>query len=153
MKDRPVLRQLHSASTAITQPAVRGHRGALIIEMLLALTILLLCTMAIVQWTFTAYAVQAVNSAAAEGARTAAGVFPTAGARNTRVQSSVLAVLTPLGFQSTGLNVTVVDSTTYFTVTVKIPVTSCPIPRLLNSFGFTAITGKSLSSSGVAWAS
>jgi len=121
--------------------------------MLLALTILLLCTMAIVQWTFTAYALQAVNSAAAEGARTAAGVFPTSGDRNTRVQSSVLAVLTPLGFQSTGLTVTVVDSTTYFTVTVKIPVTSCPIPRLLNSFGFTAITGKSLSSSGVAWAS
>jgi len=148
-----VLRQPQSKSSAVNPPAMRGHRGALVIEMLLALTILLLCTMAIVQWTFTAYALQAVNSAAAEGARTAAGVFPTSGDRNTRVQSSVLAVLTPLGFQSTGLTVTVVDSTTYFTVTVKIPVTSCPIPRLLNSFGFTAITGKALSSSGVAWAS
>lgn len=148
-----MLRQVHPTSSAVTPSALRGHRGALIIEMLLALTILLLCTLAIVQWTFTASAVQAVNSAAAEGARTAAGVFSSSGARETRVQSSVLAVLSPLGFQSTGLTVTVVDSTTYFTVTVKIPVTSCPIPGLLNSFGFTAITGKSLSSSGVAWAS
>ncbi|MFM7057575.1 MAG: TadE family protein [Planctomycetota bacterium] len=124
----------------------------MIIEMLLAVTILLLCTMAIVQWTFTTYAVQAVNSAATEGARTAAGVFANSTDRNTRVRSAVLNVLSPLGFQATGLTVTVVDSTTYFTVTVKIPVTSCPIPQLLNSFGFTAITGKSLNSSGVAWA-
>lgn len=139
--------------TAKPSQAATGRQGALIVEMLLAVTILLLCTMAVVQWTFTASALQAVDSAAAEGARTAAGVFANSTARNTRVQTAVLAVLTPLGFQSTGLTVTVVDSTTYFTVTVKIPITSCPIPQLLNSFGFTAITGKSLNSTGVAWAS
>lgn len=131
--------------------AVR-RRGATVVEMLLAVFILLICTLAIVQWTFTAYAVQAVNSAATEGARTAAGVFPTPAARSTRVQSTVLAVLAPLGFQTAGVTVNVVDSTTHFTVTVTVPVTSSPIPRLLNSFGLT-LTGKSLQASGVAWAS
>jgi hypothetical protein len=53
----------------------------------------------------------------------------------------------------TGMTITVVDSTDHFHVEVTIPITSCPIPQLLNSFGFTAITGKSLNSTGVAWAS
>ena len=115
--------------------------------------ILLICTLAIVQWTFTTSAVQAVDSAAAEGARTAAGVFPSAAARTAGVQATVLAVLTPMGFQSTGLTVGIVDSGTHFSVTVTVPITSSPIPQLLNSFGFTALTGKSLRSTGVAWAS
>jgi hypothetical protein len=134
----------HSRSTA--------RRGAFVIEMLLALMILLICTLAIVQWTFTTCAVQAVDSAAAEGARTAAGVFPSAAARTAGVQATVLAVLTPMGFQSTGLTVGIVDSGTHFSVTVTVPITSSPIPQLLNSFGFTALTGKSLRSTGVAWA-
>jgi hypothetical protein len=121
--------------------------------MLLALTVLLLCTMALVQWTFTTYAVQAINSASTEGARTAAGVYASAIDREASVEATVLAVLEPLGFDPSGLTITVVDSTTYFTVEVTIPITSCPIPQLLNSFGFTAITGKSLNSTGVAWAS
>lgn len=134
----------HSRST--------GRRGAFVIEMLLALMILLICTLAIVQWTFTTCAIQAVDSAAAEGARTAATVFPSAAARTAGVQATVLAVLTPMGFQSTGLTVGIVDSGTHFSVTVTVPITSSPIPQLLNSFGFTALTGKSLRSTGVAWA-
>jgi Flp pilus assembly protein TadG len=144
---RPENISLHS-----TQARSTGRRGAFVIEMLLALMILLICTLAIVQWTFTTCAVQAVDSAAAEGARTAAGVFSSAAARTAGVQATVLAVLTPMGFQSTGLTVGIVDSGTHFSVTVTIPVTSSPIPQLLNSFGFTALTGKSLRSTGVAWA-
>lgn len=133
-------------------PVPRRRCGALIIEMILSLTILIICTLAIVEWTFTAYSVQVINSAAAEGARTAAGVFPSAAARDARVQATVSAILTPLGFSSTGLTVNVVDSTTYLTVTVTAPITSSPIPRLLSSFGFD-LTGKSLRASSVAWAS
>ncbi|MEY3458272.1 MAG: hypothetical protein RL215_1429 [Planctomycetota bacterium] len=134
------------------RPGAAARAGALIIEMILSLTILLLCTMALVEWTFTAYSVQAVNSAAAEGSRTAAGVFASAAARNASVQSTVLAVLTPLGFDSTGLTINVVDSTTHVTVTVTVPVSSSPIPNLLNSFGLT-LSSKSLRSSCVAWSS
>lgn len=133
-------------------PLTRGVRcGALIIEMILSLTILIICTLAVVEWTFTAYSVQVINSAAAEGARTSAGVFPSSAARDARVQATVSAILTPLGFSNTGLTVNVVDSGTYRTVTVTVPVTSSPIPSLLSSFGFT-LTGKSLQASSVAWA-
>jgi Flp pilus assembly protein TadG len=119
--------------------------------MILSLTILIICTLALVEWTFTAYSVQVINSAAAEGARTAAGVFPSAATRDARVQATVSAILTPLGFDNTGLTVNVVDATTYLTVTVTVPVTSSPIPSLLTSFGFN-LTGKSLRASSVAWA-
>lgn len=127
--------------------------GALVIEMLLALTILLICTMALVQWTFTAFAVQAVNSAAAEGARTATAVFATTAARETRVEATVAAVLQPLGFDDTQVTVTVGALTAgTYEVTVEVPISACPIPLLLENLGLS-LTGKSLTASSLGWAS
>ena len=130
--------------------------GALVVEMLVAITILIICTLALVQWTFTAFAVQAVNSAAVEGARTAGAVFDTTLARETRVEATVAAVLQPLGFDQTQAIVTVgalgaLSAGTY-EVTVTVPISACPIPLLLQNLGFS-LTGKSLTASSLGWAS
>jgi Flp pilus assembly protein TadG len=148
---RPVRRS--SFQTSLSPLVARERGGALVVEMLLAITILLLCTMALVQWTFTAFCVQAVNSAASEGARTAAAVFPSDPARETRVEATVVAVLQPLGFDDTQVTVTVGPLTAgTYQVTVEVPISACPIPLLLENLGLS-LTGKSLTASSLGWAS
>lgn len=123
--------------------------GAIILEAIVVTTLLVMLTLAILQWSVLVVTHQGVTAAASEGARTAAhSVY--SNSQQIDTESVVYAVLAAHGISAAGSTVSIVDNTTYFTVRVTVPFTSTSIPELLSSFGLPMST-RTMQMTAVGW--
>ncbi len=127
----------------------KARAGAIILEAIVVTTLLVMLTLAILQWSVLIVTHQGVTAAATEGARTAAhSVY--SNSQQIDTETVVYAVLAAHGISASGTTVTIVDNTTYFTVRVTVPFTSTSIPELLSSFGLPMST-RSIQMTAVGW--
>lgn len=127
----------------------KTRAGVIILEAIVVTTLLVMLTMAILQWSILIMTHQGVTAAASEGARTAAqSVY--ANSQQIDTETVVYAVLAAHGVSATGSTVSIVDNTTYFTVRVTVPFTSTSIPELLDSFGFSMLS-RTMQVTAVGW--
>ncbi len=131
-------------------PAIgRSRAGVIVLEAIVVTTLLVILTLAILQWSILMITHQGVTAAASEGARTAArSVF--ANSQQLDTEATVSAVLAAHGVSSVGTTVSIVDHTTYITVQVTVPFTSTSIPELLASFGIP-MSSRSLQVMAAGW--
>ena len=123
--------------------------GAIILEAIVVTTLLVMLTLAILQWSVLIVTHQGVTAAASEGARTAAhSVY--SNSQQIDTETVVYAVLAAHGISAAGSTVSIVDNTTYFTVRVTVPFTSTSIPELLSSFGLPMST-RTMQVTAVGW--
>lgn len=123
--------------------------GVIILEAILVTTLLVILTLAILQWSILMITHQGVTAAASEGARTAShSVFIST--RQVETETTVATVLAAHGVSSVGMTVSIVDQGTYFTVQVTVPFTSTSIPELLDSFGMP-MASRTLQVTAVGW--
>lgn len=127
----------------------KSRTGVIVLEAIVVTTLLVILTLAILQWSILMITHQGVTAAASEGARTAArSVFATS--QQVDTEAAVSAVLAAHGVSAVGTTVSIVDHTTYITVQVTVPFTSTSIPELLASFGIP-MSSRSLQVMAAGW--
>lgn len=121
----------------------------IVLEAIVVTTLLVILTLAILQWSILMMTHHGVTAAASEGARTASrSVFIST--RQVETEATVATVLAAHGVSSVGITVSIVDQGTFFTVQVTVPFTSTSIPELLASFGMP-MSSRTLQVTAVGW--
>jgi len=126
------------------------RQGVIYLQSLLVMMVMILLTIALLQWTFVMTSHQAVNAATGEGARVAARANFAGSTQQTVTEAAVREVLAANGMEAADATVLIVDGGSSVSVEVHMPFGSAKVPDWLSAFGLS-MSGYEFQTSAIGW--